>query len=1398
MADGFNPYHVWLGIRPEEQPANHYRLLSLRLFESSADVIDNAADRQMAHLRTIQVGKHVDLSQRLLNEVAAARICLLDPKKRAAYDQQLRAKLAAASPATASGAEPHAAGGSAIQRQPPRRATGPAPASPMASIPTAAPLPQQPTDPWDNLLGQPDVKSPSGSGSKSAKSAAAKRGANNRNMMIGIGVAVALVAMAGIGLLLLNGSSSDGTLVFNWPAAYRTDTNVSIDGVPVAIPTSGPWEYRCPAGSHRIVADRLAYKLDTHVDLAAGSQQPVPADWKPKAMLVLSWPPALRIGAELKIDGRPQIISQHDPLEVPIEPGRRTIVITRRGYDPIHTTATVAADGRELVSIAAPPTTAKLVFDWPAAERKDAELIVDGQSQTVAAESNNAPFELTLPSGQHVVHITRTGFEPFNQAVDLSAGTDNTIKPTWTPEKKIVAAPAVADTPVPVETTASQPAKKLPIPTAAEQEKIAKQLNELYKTSQPGPKDPAKAQGLYDVAAKDGSSPNERYMLLMKGAEIAATAGDLNLSLQGIDTLDADYDIDALEAKQKLLERFIAAGKPDQVAIAIPTAEQLVDQAVAADRYDIAVVLATTASKAVAKSKIATHKEDEDRLSRRRHDIHLLEPIYAAAKKAQETLDKNSADAEANLTVGRWLCFYKGDWTTGLPMLARGSDEKLKALAEQEINSPTDADQQVQLADVWWDLAQKEAGIARDSLHLHAGNIYQEAMPNLPSALKKATIDKRLAEIAASATPKFAPAPHDTDKPIGSAKFTLNKWVDVLRLVDTTRDRIDGDWTRHGQELTCRRGVASRIAFPVDINGSYDLEVEFTRTAGRDDVAAMLSTGSHGCMVVLGAWSASVSGLMNVDGRDARDSHNPFVMRPGVLENDHRYRLLISDRILGDDRASIDVSLDGKRYVPHWEGNPAALSYNPGWTMPNSSRVGLGVMQSEVTFHSARLRLVSGHATLDPAVAESLSPKPAPATVVSEKPSGPPKFPLNKWVDVLRFVDATRDRVNGTWTRNGAELSCASGSASRIELPVVIDGGYDLGVEFTRSSGSNFVVTMLSVGSHSCMLGLSGWDGEFSGLMNVNGHEINDAQDPAAVRPGKLENGRRYQLLISVRILKDGRASVDVALDGNRFLPHWEGEPADLSVHPYWVMPHQKRLGLGATNSEVTFHSARLKMVSGHASLDPKVAEASPSQLVREADRSESTLAAGKLPVGKEVDLLANVDTDRDTTEGHWTRQRDAIVSDNSVSKIAFPVSFSSARYELRVVFSRDKGDDCVVVNFPVGDTGCSFMLANMGGQWSGLEVLDGKNADGAANPTARSPSALENGHHYVVRIVVKTQRGIAEIHCFLDDKELVNWTGNTSSLSQRSGWKMPLHNVGFIAWQSPSTVYSATVRGVK
>ena len=98
MANVFDAYYLWLGIPPEDQPPHHYRLLGIRLFDDNAEVIQNAADQRMAHLRSFQTGKHSALSQRLLNEVATARVCLLNPQKKAAYDASLRARLAAAAP----------------------------------------------------------------------------------------------------------------------------------------------------------------------------------------------------------------------------------------------------------------------------------------------------------------------------------------------------------------------------------------------------------------------------------------------------------------------------------------------------------------------------------------------------------------------------------------------------------------------------------------------------------------------------------------------------------------------------------------------------------------------------------------------------------------------------------------------------------------------------------------------------------------------------------------------------------------------------------------------------------------------------------------------------------------------------------------------------------------------------------------------------------------------------------------------------------------------------------------------------------------------------------------------------------------------------------------------------
>jgi hypothetical protein len=128
MSNVFDPYYTWLGIPPEEQPADHYRLLGLRQFEANPDVISNASDQRMGHIRTFQAGKRAADSQRILNELAAATRCLLNQEQKKAYDEQLTAKQAKMRP-------------QAVARPAPVAVAKPVVAKPVAAITVAVPAP---------------------------------------------------------------------------------------------------------------------------------------------------------------------------------------------------------------------------------------------------------------------------------------------------------------------------------------------------------------------------------------------------------------------------------------------------------------------------------------------------------------------------------------------------------------------------------------------------------------------------------------------------------------------------------------------------------------------------------------------------------------------------------------------------------------------------------------------------------------------------------------------------------------------------------------------------------------------------------------------------------------------------------------------------------------------------------------------------------------------------------------------------------------------------------------------------------------------------------------------------------------------------------------------------------
>lgn len=111
-------------------------------------------------------------------------------------------------------------------------------------------------------------------------------------------------------------------------------------------------------------------------------------------------------------------------------------------------------------------------------------------------------------------------------------------------------------------------------------------------------------------------------------------------------------------------------------------------------------------------------------------------------KDEYKNLKTNPDDPDANFAVGEYVCFSKGDWDKGLPMLAKGSDNGYKEAEELEL-AARDTASTMKSADKWWDLADKEKSkLAKSAVISHAAAQYQKILPEL-GALDKVKVEKK-------------------------------------------------------------------------------------------------------------------------------------------------------------------------------------------------------------------------------------------------------------------------------------------------------------------------------------------------------------------------------------------------------------------------------------------------------------------------------------------------------------------------------------------------------------------------------------------------------------------------------------------------------------------------------
>jgi hypothetical protein len=254
----------------------------------------------------------------------------------------------------------------------------------------------------------------------------------------------------------------------------------------------------------------------------------------------------------------------------------------------------------------------------------------------------------------------------------------------------------------------------------------------------------ALAKALRDEASKDKTDAATRYVLLSEARDVAGEAGDFTAALDAIAALDRQFKIDADEMRLAALKSWVKGLESPESRRGFVRACFVTGEKAAADgNYDVGV-------------RAAAMAEPVARGLRDRALIGIIQGQSAEclkaqrevtrAKAAQQRLDAKKGTAEDYLAAGEYLCFRKGDWAKGLPLLAKGSNAALAALAAREATPPTTSEQQRALGEAWWDWAEKNRSVAKGQIRKHAAGYYRTALEGGLTGLARTQAEKRVAE----------------------------------------------------------------------------------------------------------------------------------------------------------------------------------------------------------------------------------------------------------------------------------------------------------------------------------------------------------------------------------------------------------------------------------------------------------------------------------------------------------------------------------------------------------------------------------------------------------------------------------------------------------------------------